>query len=106
MAARAGVARAPDLANAVAVPECTTSLLEVESSVYIDQRLRLFLPHAHHLRRLLLERHACEQVRDALLGGERWIAVNGGVRCGGVGCHFSGLGTRLGGYYCRGRLLG
>src|ERR1043166_545719 len=66
----AGVAWPTDLSEAVAVSECASGFVRIEIAVGIDQCVGLLLPHAHHLRRFFLERHAREEVLDATLGGK------------------------------------
>ena len=64
--AAAGVARPADLAQAVAVAEVRAGLRQIEIAPLVEQLGRLLLPDAHHLRRLLFERHPREQIGHAL----------------------------------------
>ena len=60
--ALACIARAAYLAQAAAIAERSFGFFCVEVSVSVYERLRLLLPDAKHLRSLLLQSHAREQV--------------------------------------------
>src|SRR5439155_19044939 len=57
----------------------------IKISFRIEQHLRLFLPDADHLRRFLLERHACQQVLDARGGRNSRVFVFRQLRGGTAG---------------------
>src|SRR4029079_6512780 len=69
------IARTAHLSNAVAVRKCGSRFSQIERAVRIAQRFSLLVPDAHHLCGLLLDGHSREQIRDAILCGERAIVV-------------------------------
>jgi hypothetical protein len=78
------VARTTNLSKTVSVRECAFRFVQVEIATRVDERFGLLLPHAHHLRRFLLERHSREQILDATfrgkvgrLVGQHAIAITG-----------------------------
>ena len=64
--AAAGVARTADLPEAMTVAERRARFLEIEIAGRVKERAGLVVPHAHHLRGFLLERHPREEILDAL----------------------------------------
>jgi hypothetical protein len=76
--AAARVAGAPDLADTAAIAEGFLRFGLVEVAFLVDQLLGLLLPDAHHLRSLLFQRHAGEEIFDAARRRQARILVGRG----------------------------
>src|SRR5262245_8173558 len=69
------VARSSDLAQAMTLLEMATSLLQIELSFGIDERVCFLLPDAHHLGGLFFQRHSGKQIVGTFVRGEFAIPV-------------------------------
>ena len=75
--ARAGIAGASDLTQAMALFKGSFGFLLVEAALRVHEGFGLFLPDAYHLGGFLGEGHPGQEVFGALFRGELWVLVEG-----------------------------
>src|SRR5262249_49373171 len=88
-----GVAGTANLPHAVPFFETGFGFFRIEVPLRVDKLRGLLVPDAHHLCGLLFQRHALEQIFDALFGRQSGIFVSGRSR---LGCTARWLGSFTG----------
>ncbi len=82
--AAARVAGAPDLADTTAIAEGFFRFGLIEVALLVDELLGLLLPDARHLRSLLFQRHAGEEIFYAARGRQARILIGRGNGTSGL----------------------